>query len=107
VFLPLSIAMAVVSTKTDPALWARIKLKWIRSKKGGVAGKWNARKAMLAVRSTKGVVAGMWAPFPAIIRLKSGLARTGGILMATQRVDISRRLFDRCLPPLRNGVKNR
>ena len=42
-----------VAVKTDPALWARVKQKWLRSEKGGVAGKWNARKAMLAVQEYK------------------------------------------------------
>lgn len=42
-----------VAVKSDPALWARVKQKWLRSDKGGVAGKWNARKAMLAVQEYK------------------------------------------------------
>jgi hypothetical protein len=42
-----------VAVKADPALWGRVKRKWLRSEKGGVAGKWNARKAMLAVQEYK------------------------------------------------------
>ena len=41
------------AVRTHPALWEQIKRKWMRSKKGGVAGKWNARKAMLAVQEYK------------------------------------------------------
>lgn len=37
------------AVRTDPALWERVKKKWLRGAKGGEAGKWNARKAMLAV----------------------------------------------------------
>jgi len=43
----------LVAVKTNPALWAQIKRKWLQSDKGGVAGKWNARKAMLAVQEYK------------------------------------------------------
>jgi hypothetical protein len=42
-----------VAVRSDPALWARVKQEWLRSEKGGVAGKWNARKAMLAVQEYK------------------------------------------------------
>lgn len=39
--------------RTDEALWERIKTKWMRGAKGGPAGKWNARKAQLAVLEYK------------------------------------------------------
>jgi hypothetical protein len=42
-----------VTVRTDPRLWERVKQKWLRSASGGVAGKWNARKAMLAVQEYK------------------------------------------------------
>ena len=38
-----------VAVRLDPALWTRIKNKWLRSG----TGKWNARKAMLAVQEYK------------------------------------------------------
>ena len=41
--------MPTTTVRTDPALWERVKRKWLKSEKGGGAGKWNARKAMLAV----------------------------------------------------------
>ena len=42
-----------VTVRTDPRLWERVRQKWLRSASGGVAGKWNARKAMLAVQEYK------------------------------------------------------
>jgi len=45
--------MAAVAVKKNWALWARVKAAWLRSGKGGVAGKWNARKAMLATQEYK------------------------------------------------------
>lgn len=42
-----------IAVKSDPALWERVKKKWLAGEKGGVAGKWNARKAMLAVQEYK------------------------------------------------------
>ena len=42
-----------VTVRTDPRLWERVRRKWLRSASGGVAGKWNARKAMLAVQEYK------------------------------------------------------
>ena len=54
-----------IAVKLDPGLWARVKQKWTKSAKGGVAGKWNARKAMLAVAEYKkrgGRYAGRRAP---------------------------------------------
>jgi len=41
------------STPANPALWSRIKNKWHKGEKGGQAGKWNARKAQLAVKEYK------------------------------------------------------
>jgi hypothetical protein len=41
------------AVRTDPALWERVRAKWLKSDKGGTAGKWNARKAMLAVQDYK------------------------------------------------------
>lgn len=41
------------AVRTDPALWERVRRRWLRGAKGGVAGKWNARKAMLAVQEYK------------------------------------------------------
>lgn len=45
--------MPTTAVRSDPALWDQIRLKWLKSAKGGVAGKWNARKAMLAVQEYK------------------------------------------------------
>jgi hypothetical protein len=42
-----------IAVKADPALWAEVKNKWMKGSKGGPAGKWNARKAMLAVNEYK------------------------------------------------------
>jgi hypothetical protein len=42
-----------VAVKDDPKLWASVKAKWMKGSKGGPAGKWNARKAMLAVNEYK------------------------------------------------------
>lgn len=36
--------------RTHPLAWERIKDKWLRSDKGGISGKWSARKAQLATR---------------------------------------------------------
>ena len=41
------------STPADPDLWKKIKTKWHKGSKGGEAGKWNARKAQLAVKEYK------------------------------------------------------
>ena len=43
--MPPSRAIAV---KNKPKLWAEVKERWLTGSKGGPAGKWNARKAMLA-----------------------------------------------------------
>ena len=54
-----TVAKAAVKTaaktaeRTDPALWERVKRKWLRGEKGGLPGVWNARKAMLAVGEYK------------------------------------------------------
>jgi hypothetical protein len=45
--------MSRTAERTDPELWSRVKAKWLKSAKGGTAGKWNARKAMLAVQEYK------------------------------------------------------
>ncbi|MEL0212664.1 MAG: hypothetical protein VW891_19130 [Novosphingobium sp.] len=42
-----------VAVKDNPKLWASVKAKWLKGGKGGPAGKWNARKAMLAVNEYK------------------------------------------------------
>ena len=42
-----------MSQVADEQLWKRIKEKWHRGDKGGEAGKWNARKAQLAVKEYK------------------------------------------------------
>lgn len=39
--------------RLHPELWASIKTKWHKGAKGGPAGKWNARKAQLAVQEYK------------------------------------------------------
>lgn len=39
--------------RTHPRLWEQIKEKWHQGDKGGQAGKWNARKAQLAVQEYK------------------------------------------------------
>lgn len=39
--------------RTHPRVWARIKKEWLEADKAGVAGKWNARKAQLAVKQYK------------------------------------------------------
>lgn len=39
--------------RTHPKLWRTIQQKWLKGSKGGVAGKWNARKAQLAVQEYK------------------------------------------------------
>ena len=45
--------MPPATVRTDPRLWELVRQKWLRSESGGVAGKWNARKAMLAVQEYK------------------------------------------------------
>lgn len=45
--------MQDTAVRTHPRLWEAVKLKWLHSESGGVAGKWNARKAMLAVQEYK------------------------------------------------------
>jgi hypothetical protein len=50
---PAAARAGTTAQRTDPALWARVKAKWLASARGGVAGKWNARKAMLAVAEYK------------------------------------------------------
>jgi len=42
-----------VAVKDDPTLWASVKAELMKGSKGGPAGKWNARKAMLAVNEYK------------------------------------------------------
>lgn len=42
-----------IAKKADPELWKKIKTKVTKSKKGGPAGKWSARKAQLAVKMYK------------------------------------------------------
>ena len=42
-----------VAVKANPELWEEVKNKWMKGAKGGPAGKWNARKAMLAVNEYK------------------------------------------------------
>lgn len=42
-----------IAEKADPKLWRKVKTKWLEGEKGGVPGKWNARKAMLAVQEYK------------------------------------------------------
>ena len=37
------------ATRTHPRLWAAIYARWLAGDVGGLAGKWNARKAQLAV----------------------------------------------------------
>jgi len=39
--------------RLHPELWDKIKTKWHQGAKGGLAGKWNARKAQLAVLEYK------------------------------------------------------
>lgn len=39
--------------RDNEELWQKIKAKWLKGDKGGVAGKWNARKAQLAVLEYK------------------------------------------------------
>jgi hypothetical protein len=46
--------MAVAKTRrTKPQLWEKVKKSVLRSPKGGVSGKWSARKAQLAVAMYK------------------------------------------------------
>jgi len=47
-----------VAEKDNQALWNRVKNKWLKGAKGGVPGKWNARKAMLAVNEYKALGGG-------------------------------------------------
>lgn len=42
-----------MAKKANPQLWQQIKDAWMRGAKGGPAGKWNARKAQLAVQEYK------------------------------------------------------
>jgi len=42
-----------VAKKANPRLWQQIKDAWMQGAKGGPAGKWNARKAQLAVQEYK------------------------------------------------------
>jgi len=42
-----------MSQVSNQKLWKRIKEKWHRGSKGGIAGQWNARKAQLAVQEYK------------------------------------------------------
>jgi hypothetical protein len=45
--------MAAKATKTDPALWEKVKERVTAGDKGGHSGQWSARKAQLAVREYK------------------------------------------------------
>jgi hypothetical protein len=42
-----------IAVKTNPKLWQNIKDKLLQSDKGGVPGKWSARKSQLAVKMYK------------------------------------------------------
>jgi hypothetical protein len=42
-----------IAIKTNPKLWQNIKDKLLQSDKGGVPGKWSARKSQLAVKMYK------------------------------------------------------
>ena len=42
-----------VAVRDKPKLWTEVQQKWLKGGKGGPAGKWNARKAMLAVNEYK------------------------------------------------------
>ena len=45
--------MAATATKTDPALWEKVKVEVTAGDKGGEPGQWSARKAQLAVAEYK------------------------------------------------------
>ena len=45
--------MSETATRTDPALWERVKAKVTAGAKGGNKGEWSARKAQLAVAEYK------------------------------------------------------
>jgi hypothetical protein len=42
-----------IAIKTNPKLWEKVKQEVTESSKGGVSGKWSARKAQLAVKLYK------------------------------------------------------
>lgn len=44
-----------MTSRLHPKLWEEIQSKWYKGTKGGLAGKWNARKAQLAVQEYKRV----------------------------------------------------
>ena len=48
-----SSAKTAAADRLHPELWDEIKIKWHKGAKGGQAGKWNARKAQLAVQEYK------------------------------------------------------
>lgn len=50
---PVTGGRSATAERTHPRLWARVKKKWHEGDKGGEAGKWNARKAQLAVQEYK------------------------------------------------------
>lgn len=45
--------MSKTAQRTDPKLWEKVKSEITRSRKGGDAGQWSARKAQLAVQEYK------------------------------------------------------
>ena len=45
--------MAALATRSDPALWDRVKQEITEGDKGGNAGQWSARKAQMAVQRYK------------------------------------------------------
>lgn len=45
--------MAATATKTDPALWSKVKDQVMQDDRGGKPGQWSARKAQLAVQDYK------------------------------------------------------
>ncbi len=45
--------MSKTATKTDPALWDRVKKEITAGEKGGDGGQWSARKAQMAVQEYK------------------------------------------------------
>lgn len=42
-----------IATKANPKLWQQVKDKAMKSSKGGIPGKWSARKAMISVAEYK------------------------------------------------------
>lgn len=42
-----------MTERTHPRIWERIQRQWLEGDKGGLPGKWNARKAQLAVKEYK------------------------------------------------------